>query len=290
MRLRGVIKELLHPQTCWQKYCQGNPDGKLWEEEGHDEDEEVEVPAGPLAEAKASFNKSTGILLDLLLQVVTGQFLSDCQQLAGEGGGLYKALQAAEENAANAEGDEGSKLPELVKQLRVLTMQFDGSQKSVTVSSSGAAPQQSLLSTLTKEHSEGDGAERERLWKHVVQAERKKFVSFSIPRAWTKDALLCGFRGSGKTFSHSGSLNSSHRMFAASADLIHEEPGEAWILGPYAPPEKTWKEITAFVASMSGPNDFGFLFDGRMREVRRWNDSLPTPCVPCSSSFDCVML
>ena len=284
LKLRGVFQELLQPQACWEKYCQGNPDGKLCERGEQEEEDEVEVPAGPLADVKASFNKTAGVLLDLLLQVVTCQYLSDCQQLATEPGGLYKALQAAEEKAASQEGDDGSSLPELVKHLRLLTMQFDGQGKSVSVTGGNSAPQQSLLSTLTTEGTEGEGAERERLWKHLVQMERKKFIGFSVPRAWTKDALLSCFRGSGKTFAHTGSLNSSHRMFTAAADLLHEESaaGEPWMSGPHAPPEKLWKEIMGFVASMSGPNDFGFLFDGRMRSVRRWNDA--------RSAHECVLI
>ena len=105
LKLRGVFQELLKPQTCREKYCQGSPDCKLCERD--DEEDEIEVPAGPLADVKASFNKTAGVLLDLLFQLVTGQYLSDCQQLATEPAGLLKALQAAEEKAASEDGDEG---------------------------------------------------------------------------------------------------------------------------------------------------------------------------------------
>lgn len=115
-------------------------------------------------------------------------------------------------------------------------------------------------------------AEREAAWKKV-QAERRKFVTFSYPRTWAKDQIINAFRSSGKVFSYTGELNSAHRLFVASADLLHEEGDEPWN-APCPPAASMWKEITSFITSTSGPADFAMLFDGRMREIRRQNEAL----------------
>ena len=33
-----------------------------------------------------------------------------------------------------------------------------------------------------------------------------------------------------------------------------------------------WEEVSGFCSGVSGSEDFIMIFDGRMREVRRWND------------------
>ena len=72
---------------------------------------------------------------------------------------------------------------------------------------------------------EGSEAEREHMWKQV-QSERRKFITLSFPRAWTKDQILGAFRSSKKVFSHTAELNSSHLLLTASADLLREEGEE----------------------------------------------------------------
>ena len=128
---------------------------------------------------------------------------------------------------------------------------------SNSVAASSAAPVPSLLSQLTsggQVNTEAD-ADRERTWK-AVQAERRKFVSFGVPKTGSKDGLLQAFRASGKVHGHSGSLNSSHRLICASADLITEHGEEPWS-NASVPPLPLWKEIIAFMnMSASGPADF----------------------------------
>ena len=126
-----------------------------------------------------------------------------------------KALQQAEDQALV--DSKEFKMPE----------QFDGNSKSVAVSTSAPAP--SLLNSLTSHGTDvpdADG-ERERHWK-TVQGERKRFVSFSVPKTWTSDGLGGAFRSAGKVFNHSRTLNSSHRLIVASADLLHEEGDELY--------------------------------------------------------------
>ena len=163
------------------------------------------------------------------------------------------------------------KTVEVAYRTRLITQQFDGNSKSVAVSTSAPAP--SLLNSLTSHGTDvpdADG-ERERHWK-TVQGERKRFVSFSVPKTWTSDGLGGAFRSAGKVFNHSGTLNSSHRLIVASADLLHEEGDEPW-LSLQSPASNLWKDIVTFCSSASGNTDFVMLFDGRMRQIRRTNES-----------------
>ena len=164
----------------------------------------------------------------------------------------------------------GSKSPELLKQLQLVTSQFDGHSKSVAPSTQ--APPPSLLSTLARN---GDAAEadadREQHWK-TVQSERRRFVSFGVPNTWSRDGLLACFRSSGKVFGFSGVLNTAHRLFCVSADLVYEEGSEPWAT-PCPPPDAQWKDAIGFIGSTaSGPADFAMLFDGRMWDMRRLHE------------------
>jgi hypothetical protein len=255
-KAKAVLEDLLSPLRCWEKFLQ--PDEKALADTGflHEDDLEEEgacavvVPSGPLAAIKEIFNKATGQLFDLVLELVSGKHYSDCQELASQAGGLIKALQDIEQDL------------EFLRQLRLVTELVDGSQsKSVTAST--AAPAPSLLTQLTSTgqvNAEAD-AERERHWK-IVQSERRKIVSFGVPKS-------C--RACGKVFSYAGQLNTSHRLLCASADLMTEQGDEPWV-APSVPPAQLWKEVLAFMtSSATGAADFVMAFDGRMREVRRLN-------------------
>ncbi|CAL1152351.1 unnamed protein product, partial [Cladocopium goreaui] len=259
-KAKAVLEDLLSPLRCWEKFLQ--PDEKALADTGflHEDDLEEEgacavvVPSGPLAAIKEIFNKATGQLFDLVLELVSGKHYSDCQELASQAGGLIKALQDTEQDL------------EFLKQLRLVTELVGGSQsKSVTAST--AAPTPSLLMQLTSTgqvNAEAD-AERERHWK-IVQSERRKFVSFGLPKSWTKESLLSSFRACGKVFSFAGQLNTSHRLLCASADLMTEQGDEPWV-APSVPPAPLWKEVLAFMtSSATGAADFVMAFDGRMRE------------------------
>ena len=187
--------------------------------------------------------------LELLLDVMCGKYFSDLQELANDShpGGLFQAVQSVE-NAEN-----GSKSLELLKQLQLVTSQFDGHSKSAAPSAQVPLP--SLLSTLANS---GDAAEadadREQHWR-TVQSERR-FVSFGVPNAWSRDSLLACFRSGGKAFGFSGVLNTAHWLFCGSADLVHEEGTEPWVT-PCPPSDAQWKDAIAFISSASsGPADF----------------------------------
>ena len=267
----AVVTDLLKPQTCWEKFVAPGQkttaeSTSIQEDDVDMEENMISVPQGPLATVKESFNKSTGALLELLLDVMCGKYYSDLQELASSShlGGLFKAVQAVEH------AQTGSKSPELLKQLQLVTSQFDGHSKSVAPSTQ--APPPSLLSTLARN---GDAAEadadREQHWK-TVQSERRRFVSFGVPNTWSRDGLLACFRSSGKVFGFSGVLNTAHRLFCASADLVYEEGSEPWAT-PCPPPDAQWKDAIGFIGSTaSGPADFAMLFDGRMWDMRRLHE------------------
>jgi hypothetical protein len=117
-KCKAILTDLLCPQICWDKYIhQEQQDAPV----GEDDDEDscqVDIPSGPLAEAKQNFNRATGLLLDLLLKVALGRdFFSDCQEIAATPGGLSKAMQSAEEQACSLQSTV--QVPRLLKELRV---------------------------------------------------------------------------------------------------------------------------------------------------------------------------
>eukprot|EP00435_Cladocopium_sp_Y103_P022137 s4114_g5.t1 len=74
-KAKAVLEDLLSPLRCWEKFLE--PDEKSLVDTGflHEDDLEEEgacavvVPSGPLAAMKENFNKATGQLFDLLLEV-----------------------------------------------------------------------------------------------------------------------------------------------------------------------------------------------------------------------------
>ncbi|CAE7761892.1 MPK1 [Symbiodinium sp. CCMP2592] len=275
VKLTGILAELRCPSTCWEKYlCHADADqGAAGEDDMDGEDpEDVErpVPQSKIGAVKEGFNKAIGMLLDLLLELMSGKYYKDCCMLASSEDGLAKALTAAQ--LGSSDDTEHEEPCALITQMKIIVDKFDNSTKSVGATS--AAPAPSLLQSLAKA-SEADTpeecVERERQWK-AVQTERRKFVSFSVPNKISKDCLVNAFRGCGKVFTHKGTLNSSHRLIVASADLLAEAGTDPWLKG--TPPSEEWKEICAFAKDISGPEDFVVLFDGRMREIRRVSEDL----------------
>ncbi|CAE7220504.1 MPK1 [Symbiodinium sp. CCMP2592] len=257
VKLTGILAELRCPSTCWEKYlCHADADqGAAGEDDMDGEDpEDVErpVPQSKIGAVKEGFNKAIGMLLDLLLELMSGKYYKDCCMLASSEDGLAKALTAAQ--LGSSDDTEHEEPCARITQMKIIVDKFDNSTKSVGATS--AAPAPSLLQSLAK----------------AVQTERRKFVSFSVPNKISKDCLVKAFRGCGKVFTHKGTLNSSHRLIVASADLLAEAGTDPWLKG--TPQSEEWKEICAFAKDISGPEDFVVLFDGRMREIRRVSEDL----------------
>ena len=147
-KLDEVLNELSDPQVCWAKFLSEGytkVDGPIDEDDDADQVDCAELPQTYLASVKEKFNKATGSMLDLLLQVMSGKFLQDCRSLATATTTFAQALAVA----ADGEGQDNC---ELVKQFQVVLMQFEGNSKSV-VALTGSVPAAqacSLLSTARK--------------------------------------------------------------------------------------------------------------------------------------------
>ena len=264
---------ILNPMKCWESFLKPTSEvaPKDAEQEAQEADEDAgEAPGNQsaLVTVKEKYNRATGCLLDLLVELMNGQQGDDLREISQCGEPLSKMLQPGGKESAE-EASQGSSIALVVKLSEVIKA-FDTNTKSVSVTA--AAPAPSLISTLNQTQSvEELTAERERVWK-LVQNERRKYTTFSVPKAWKPDSLLSSFRSCGKVYGHSGNLNSSHRLICGSADLLCEAGAEPWLTlsKPDAP---LWKGIAEFCVSTTGPTDFAMVFDGRMREVRRLNDT-----------------
>ena len=267
----NALLRILDPEVCWADFLQGQmsacTDVVIQEEE-----DEIAAPAAEQPELsaldalKADFNKATGALLELLLELMQGKHMDDCRSLSQDNVKLSHAVSEAAQAAQKEQKGCETKPLEFIKCLCLVVQSFDTSTKSVSISAS--LPAQSLIQTLTPSGStEEEVVARERVWKQV-QAERRKFITFSVVSKLAKDTLQAALRGSGKVWSHSGQLNSSHRLIFASADLATETGDEPW-MQPSPPQAAQWNSVAEFAISLTGPTDFCLLCDGRMREVRR---------------------
>jgi hypothetical protein len=265
---------IFNPMKCWEDFLKPTEEvpAKGAEDEDGEAAEHGDAAASEtaLATVKAKYNRATGCLLDLLVALMSGQYGDDLREISQCGEPVAKMLQPTARDAGE-EASEGASIA-LVVQLCEVVKAFDSSSKSVSVKSTAPAP--SLMSTLNQTQPvEELTAERERVWK-LVQGERRKFATFSVPKSFKQESLLGSFRACGKAYGHSGTLNSSHRLICASADLLCETGDEPW-MAQSKPDAVMWKGIADFCASTTGPTDFAMVFDGRMREVRRLNATQP---------------
>ena len=269
VKFETVLLELRDPVSCWNRYLSqsmkaDSTNNEGLQEEDLEEGEPVDDGSDCLSSVRASFNKPIGMVLDLVIKLMRGAYFQDCRRIASNTnpGAFLKTL----------EDKDCKEQCDLVKDLRIILEHFETNQKSVSLST--AVPEVGLLQGLKAQGPDGVDAavtqERERLWK-VVQNERRKYISFSVPKHWTKDAILASFRSCGKVYAHSGALNSSHRLICASADLFREDGLTPW--ATQSPPGTDWGEVISFAAGCTGACDFIMLLDGRMREARRMHES-----------------
>ena len=269
-----VIDKIRNPLTCWKLLMETT--SEVGESEAVPEHEganaHTDVCQSELEKFKSGFNRATGSLIELLAQLMMGHHLEDCKELAKSEVKISEAVSQAVRNSHQSQQSSDS-VTDLIKTLCTVVQSFESSHKSIVSGTSSSCPAPSLLSTLNAAgENEDTAAKREHVWKQV-QAERRKWVTFSIPKSYTsKDHLSSSFRSCGKVFGHTGQLNANHRLIVASADLLSESATEPWI--QQSQPDKTaWKAISDFSSSSSGATDFCILFDGRMKEVRKMNDS-----------------
>ena len=259
-----VLGKLRDPMCLWHEFLKlADGEGKPSEVLAEDDDDVAE-PAGveggngPLEAWKQKFNKSTGQLLDFVFDLMQGKYLDDFRELCKENEKIARIVAVAKDDAEKFKGNE------LLTQISIVVQAFDTAAKSVSIAAPVPAP--SLLRSLDG----SDQAEEARAaaWKQVQQ-ERKKFISLSTMVKCSKDSLNTAFRQSGKVWSHGGTLNASHRLVIAAADLLSEAGNtEPW-LSPSPPSKEMWTSICEFCASLTGPTDFALCLDGRMREAKR---------------------
>ena len=271
-KCKTVFEQIMSPMACWENFL------KVYSEAGGEvavaetEAPETAVPEqSALDKVKADFNKATGSLLELLVDLMQGKYLDDCRELAKDDNAKISEIvsQAAQASQAS-QSSQNDKACDLAKALCTVVQGFDVNH-SKSISLASACPAPSLISTMNDgEGGEALKAKREEIWKQV-QSQRRQFVTFSVPKSFsTKDHLSAAFRASGKVHSHSGQLNHSHRLIVASADLITEADTDPW-LHTTMPDKSTWKTMAEFCSGTLGPTDFALIFDGRMREARRLN-------------------
>ena len=281
----SIITNIGNPEKCWLDFFvpEASEAGVFQEDDEDQEEVLCAIGESKLNSLKGEFNKATGSLLELLVELMRGRYLADCRKLAKDNVKLAKAVSEVAVQAVPADGEEDSSSCSslgFVKAMFLVVQAFDTSTKSVSLAA--PLPTPSLVQCLNPSTSlEQDAADRERAWKQI-QAERRKFVTFSVVPRYAKDALNSAFRNSGKVWAHKGDLNTSHRLVIGSADLVAETSQEPW-LTPSAPAAETWKAVAEFCIGLTGTTDFTLLFDGRMREIRR----IHAPCLETGSFHLC---
>ena len=258
-----MLAKLRDPMCLWNEFLKGASGGAKAEVVGEDDEDITEYTGfeganGPLEAWKQKFNKTTGQLLDFVFDLMQGKFLDDLRELCKQNEKFAKIMAMAKDDSEKFKGYD------LLTQISIVVQAFDTGAKSVPIAASVPAP--SLLRSLDG----SDQAEEARgaAWKQVQQ-ERKKFISLSTMVKCSKDALNTAFRQSGKVWSHTGTLNASHRLVTAAADLLSEAGNQEPWLSPTSPPKDMWTSMCEFCAALTGPTDFALCLDGRMRESKR---------------------
>eukprot|EP00435_Cladocopium_sp_Y103_P066722 s117_g29.t1 len=266
-----AILKLRDPMNLWTEFLKPQMEAQSDEGVGEDDPDPVDVPESALDSLKSSFNKATGALLELIFDLMRGSYFQACIDLSSISEKLPK-LVAMESQGGNASDavDLSKDLKKLVQHVVLVVQNYDTNVKSV---SGGSLPAPPLIQTLGSDGLKDEEAEaRNRIWKQV-QSERRKYVTFSCPKGYGKDNLISALKASGKVYTFSGQLNSNHRLFCGSADLLEEGGTEPW-MNSTEPKADTWKGICEFMGSLTGPTDFSILFDGRMRPIRRINEDM----------------
>ena len=151
-KFKAALADFFQPHVCWEKYLArpcSNASARDANAPLMEDDSDLEQAAAEdecqsrLGQLKAQFNKGTGLVLDFLLDLMSGKFLQDLKNLATANLTFPAAVAAAE---AAKENDNDQEVCELVKQFRVVVGHFAGNSKSVGLA--GAAPAPSLLATL----------------------------------------------------------------------------------------------------------------------------------------------
>ena len=125
----NALLRILDPEVCWADFLQGQmsacTDVVIQEEE-----DEIAAPAAEQPELsaldtlKADFNKATGALLELLLELMQGKHMDDCRSLSQDNVKLSHAVSEAAQAAQKEQKGCETKPLELIKCLCLVVQSF----------------------------------------------------------------------------------------------------------------------------------------------------------------------
>ena len=203
--------------------------------------------------------------------------------LAGLYSGVYdselKAVAAKENHMQTLQAMEDATCPTLCAKVREI-MRAASTTTRVVTGNDGAGndgvPGFSIreLARIKSDPDAMDKAEqiqeeRLRVWREA-KVQRRKFVQLLTwqPGSQGLEATVAKAKSVAKFASK---LNEAHRLFVFSADLFAEAPGESWKTEPKTSADAL-KPYMDFLGTRTGECDFVFIFDGRVRSVRRLID------------------
>ena len=97
---------------------------------------------------------------------------------------------------------------------------------------------------------------------------REKYVPFALAPRLTQQSIATAVARVSKIHGFQGSLNSKHRLFIMSADLLAEAPDAPW-RDEAKVEQATIEGALSYLKGVTNETDFVLAFDGRSRKVRR---------------------
>jgi hypothetical protein len=109
-----AILKLRDPMQCWTEFLKPQLEPQSDEVECEDDPEPVDVPESALDALKSRFNQATGVLFDLIFDLMRGSYLQACIDLSSSPDKLPKLV------AMESQGGNASDAPDLSKDLKKL--------------------------------------------------------------------------------------------------------------------------------------------------------------------------
>ena len=108
---------------------------------------------------------------------------------------------------------------------------------------------------------------------------REKYVQFALAPRLTQQSIATAVARVSKIHGFQGSLNSKHRLFIMSADLLAEAPDAPW-RDEAKVDQGTIEGALSYLKGVTNETDFELALDGRSRKVRRMieDDLAPVAC------------
>ena len=197
-----VVANICKPEQCWLDFFVPEAsEAGILQEEGEEQEEAPAaiLGANKLNSLKAEFNKATGTLLELLVDLMRGEYLADCRTLAKENVKLAQAVSEVAVQAVPADDQQDSSSCSslgFVKNLYLVVQAYDTNTKSVSLAA--PLPTPSLIQSLNPSiSSEQDAADRARvgsksnqsaaslslsLWFQSIRKKRSTVLSGTVER------------------------------------------------------------------------------------------------------------